>query len=166
MVHNAKKTHCQYGHKFTLENTYVYPRTGRRACRVCLRAHARRWAATHPEEERDRASRYYEATRSEMIKKSRDHKLARRYGLTAGSYNELLESQKGRCAICGNLPDTRRLSVDHDHETGVVRGLLCSHCNTGLGQFRDNAKLLNNAIGYLSSHIWASNPTPNNETSM
>jgi len=64
-------------------------------------------------------------------------------------------SQNGVCAICsgGETVKTRgtlrRLAVDHDHETGKVRGLLCNRCNNGLGNFRDDPDLLREAIAYL-----------------
>lgn len=66
-------------------------------------------------------------------------------------YEFLFISQNGKCAICGTHQDTmeRRLSVDHNHETGEVRGLLCSSCNLGLGAFLDSPALLKNAILYL-----------------
>lgn len=59
----------------------------------------------------------------------------------------LMEAQGGTCAIC---PRTDDLCVDHDHATGVVRGLLCRSCNSGLGQFRDDPVLLAKAIDYLT----------------
>lgn len=75
----------------------------------------------------------------------------RKYGITSDEYNELFESQQGRCAICGGHQTEfkKRLHVDHDHDTGQVRGLLCGTCNTGLGMFRDNIDLLDKAIKYL-----------------
>lgn len=75
------------------------------------------------------------------------------YDITFEDYEEMLESQNGKCAICeskiGNSRTTR-LFVDHCHTTGNVRGLLCSSCNHGLGQFRDSPKLLQKAIKYLT----------------
>ncbi len=53
----------------------------------------------------------------------------RRYGITLTQYGQLLEFQGGRCAICERPPGQLHLSVDHDHETGAVRGLLCQRCN-------------------------------------
>lgn len=73
----------------------------------------------------------------------------RTYGMTADDYNLLLEHQQNRCAICGDEPNEKRLSVDHCHETGRVRGLLCSLCNRALGGFRDDVRFLKNAIHYL-----------------
>lgn len=73
------------------------------------------------------------------------------YELTEEQYNKL--AVKG-CAICGGPPLGRgRYHFDHDHITGKFRGLLCTKCNTGLGQFDDNQKLLTCAIGYLASHV-------------
>lgn len=84
--------------------------------------------------------------------------------LTIGEYKTLFKQQKGLCAICGK-EETRKvprrkgrvnhkticnLHVDHDHTTGEVRGLLCSKCNIGLGQFMDNVEFLLQAIKYLN----------------
>lgn len=80
-----------------------------------------------------------------------------RYGLEAGLYQKLLSSQLGLCAICGRPEETRNrsgkvkpLSVDHDHLTGHVRGLLCHHCNVGIARFNDDLSLLQAAVDYLS----------------
>lgn len=63
---------------------------------------------------------------------------------------EMLAAQGGTCAICGKECDIHRnLAVDHDHESGKVRGLLCQNCNVGLGHFKDNPALLQQAIDYL-----------------
>lgn len=68
--------------------------------------------------------------------KRRIRDLKKRYGITVEQYDLLLKSQKGVCAICGgNNLDEKRLSVDHDHNTGEVRGLLCNTCNRKLGWF-------------------------------
>lgn len=78
-------------------------------------------------------------------------KLAK-YGLTPESYAELLDAQGGVCAICERPPPGERmLAVDHDHDTGEVRGLLCSNCNTALGLLGDNAaSLLVVMVNYLA----------------
>ena len=72
------------------------------------------------------------------------------YGLSFGEYEQMLLDQANVCAICLNPPtETRRLCVDHDHKTGMVRGLLCGPCNTGLGHLRDNPKVILAAADYL-----------------
>lgn len=73
----------------------------------------------------------------------------KQYGLTIEEYEEMLSAQGGVCAICGKLPDKYRLAVDHNHETGKVRGLLCIPCNRGVGIFQDSSELLINASDYL-----------------
>lgn len=89
------------------------------------------------------ASRYDEHRRRTLAK----------YGLTQANYDEMVKVQNGVCAICSEPETTRygRLAVDHDHATGRVRGLLCGHCNTGLGKFRDSPARLEAAIAYLTS---------------
>jgi hypothetical protein len=82
--------------------------------------------------------------------------LKRKYDLSLEGYFALLEEQEGKCAICGNIfcdSNERRLCVDHNHETGKVRGLLCFNCNTGLGKFNDDLGLLKKTIVYLEGEI-------------
>lgn len=83
-----------------------------------------------------------------------------RYGLSLNEYNDLLLKQNNKCAICKE-PETvkdsrtktiKSLSIDHDHATNKVRGLLCNMCNTGLGRFRDNIDLMTAATNYLMSN--------------
>lgn len=67
---------------------------------------------------------------------------------------EMRERQRGRCAICGTPEEDspkKRLHVDHDHGSNIVRGLLCGLCNTGLGQFKDDPARLYAAIEYLKT---------------
>lgn len=79
------------------------------------------------------------------------------FGITLEDYNRILEKQGGGCAICGATRTgvkepgkaEHSLYVDHNHETGEVRGILCSRCNFGLGQFQDNPELLMKAVDYL-----------------
>ena len=70
-----------------------------------------------------------------------------RYGLTRETYAALLIAALGQCAICGSRENT--LCIDHCHQTGHVRGLLCGNCNRALGGFQDNAHLLSLAAVYL-----------------
>ncbi len=80
----------------------------------------------------------------------RDYDLRRNYGITLAEYDALAASQGGVCAVCREqCPTGRRLSVDHDHQSGQVRGLLCSRCNQALGLFRDRSDLLLAAIQYI-----------------
>jgi len=81
---------------------------------------------------------------------------AHRRGCTAEQYQSLLDTQGGRCAICG-VPEGHRscrgkkcrLAIDHDHRTGEIRGLLCNNCNRALGRFKDSIAILESALRYL-----------------
>ena len=84
--------------------------------------------------------------------KNKSYKYVDRYGITVDDYNSMFEEQQGCCAICSTHQSalTRSLAVDHCHETGKVRGLLCISCNVGLGHFKDSLINLNMAISYLN----------------
>lgn len=87
------------------------------------------------------------ATKNE--RKLRDGVLRRTYGIGMDEYDALLAKQGGGCAMCKNLcPTGKRLAVDHDHETGEIRGLLCAKCNGGYGYFSEDPGLLVAAIEY------------------
>mgnify|MGYP006332005079 FL=1 len=82
----------------------------------------------------------------------RNRKLAQvrfKYGLTQEQYDDLQKSTNG-CEICGTKQYT--LSIDHDHVTKKVRGLLCPNCNRALGLFYDSVESLKKAINYLERH--------------
>ncbi len=76
--------------------------------------------------------------------------LRAKYGITLEEYEALLAKQNGLCAIC-EAPESSwgSMAVDHNHETGEVRGLLCFNCNTALGKFNDDIQLLLKAVAYL-----------------
>ena len=82
---------------------------------------------------------------------NKDKHLKRLYGISYKEYQVMLEAQGGRCAICAtDKPGKRAFAVDHCHDTGNVRGLLCTNCNTGIGNLQDNIGLLERAIEYLT----------------
>lgn len=103
--------------------------------RIKARAQAREWQKKHP--------------------KKRKAQRLKQYKLTLEEFNQILENQQGRCAICG-YSDQDKPSffplVDHCHKTGKVRGLLCLNCNHGLGQFKDDPHLLRLAANYLETN--------------
>lgn len=108
-------------------------------CKSCHTKRNRKWRRDHPE----LTATYY-----------RKSKLRRKYGQTPESYEALLRSQQGVCAIClAVCPTGRRLAVDHCHTTGAVRGLLCTNCNTSIGKFKDSPALLQAAILYLEKNL-------------
>lgn len=83
----------------------------------------------------------------------RKDRLSQKYGMSEKDYDLQNEMQDSRCAICKKKYN--KLHVDHCHISGLLRGLLCSNCNTGLGQFADNIDFLQNAIDYLINNgVW------------
>lgn len=76
-----------------------------------------------------------------------EYHLLKKYGITQQQRAAMVLAQGGRCALCDEIPKV--LVVDHCHETGVIRGMLCIRCNLGLGRFGDNVEGLKRAIAYL-----------------
>ena len=100
-----------------------------------------------------------EQIREQTRARTRKHQFAKMYGITLDDYAAMLKSQAGVCAICkcvevalGKGGRVKPLAVDHDHDTGKVRGLLCHSCNHGLGVMRDNPALLRAAADYLEAN--------------
>lgn len=75
----------------------------------------------------------------------------RKYGVAQEEFDHMFHGQDGCCAIClaPLVGGPRPVNVDHDHDTGLVRGLLCLHCNTALGHFRDSPDICRAAADYL-----------------
>lgn len=107
-----------------------YPDGLRRWCRACCGANV--------------IARYYRLS----VRERREMDLRKTHGITHDEYDALLGAQGGACGICG-LTFEEYLHVDHDHETGAVRGLLCRRCNTGMGQLGDTVEGLQRALDYL-----------------
>lgn len=80
-------------------------------------------------------------------------KLKDKWGLSRDDFDRMLAGQGGVCAICRNASNGHgKFHVDHDHQTGAIRGLLCGACNMGMGQFRDRADILRAAADYLTRY--------------
>lgn len=97
--------------------------------------------------------------RPEVLAKHKADGLQRRYektyGISINEYDRMVELHQGGCAICRQPCSThKRLSVDHDHNTGAVRGLLCQKCNTGIAMFLEDENLFWNALEYLKKFKW------------
>lgn len=81
------------------------------------------------------------------------HSIRRNFGMTMEDYNQMLESQGGVCSLCyGMNKNGKRLGVDHNHQTGKVRGILCQNCNAAIGYAQENIQTLQNMIDYLKKH--------------
>lgn len=118
-------------------------------CKECVdrrQAYNRGYSARP--EKRANTQRWKDANRQRL----REYNLVRLYKITLAEYDALLAAQGGVCAICEGPPAVRdNFHVDHEHATGVVRGLLCHHCNIAIGGLKDSPELLEKAAAYLRS---------------
>lgn len=111
-------------------------------------ARRRSYYLLHRERILVKSAKWYKENRARVVDKRRRWELAQ-YGLSLEQFEEMVRACKGRCELCGSVPTRRVLSVDHDHATNEVRGLLCEPCNRGLGLFRDSPDVMRKAIAYL-----------------
>lgn len=109
------------------------------ACRHCMNSYGNRYRAYK--------DAWISAHRKRVVRASREAHLLRKYGLTLDEFDALVLEQCGRCASCGD--PMVRVDVDHDHRTGVVRGLLCHPCNVALGLVQDQPQRLRLLADYL-----------------
>ena len=124
----------------------------RAECRDCTILVNRKWKLNNKDKVRGYARK--KPPRDPMY--SREWHLKTSYGISHKDYTDLLEGQNGGCAICGTkTPSSNRkvFYVDHDHSSGMIRGLLCLSCNRGIGCFKDNPDSLISAGEYLNSSI-------------
>jgi Recombination endonuclease VII len=120
-------------------------------CKVCASVRAKGWYQNNLESARERGKKAQKARRDQGLdtetRRRRDYK--NKYGITLEEWKVLYESQKGLCAICSRDLEGIKVCTDHDHATGLVRGLLCTNCNQGLGYFSDNADTMIRGAHYL-----------------
>lgn len=115
-------------------------------CRECHKETDAAWREKNHDKLVAYREKNRERARAQDKLRARSKRLAQ-YGLTEDQFEEMSTAQDGACQICGTVPE--QLVVDHDHVTGVVRGLLCRPCNAALGIFKDDPDLLRKAIEYL-----------------
>lgn len=96
---------------------------------------------------------YRQENKDAVTRRHMARRLRLRYGIDVEMYDDLLEYQKGVCAICGKPDPRKMLGVDHNHETGKVRGLLCHSCNVLIGHAREDVEILKKAVAYLESKV-------------
>lgn len=129
-------------------------------CKECRNKANREYYAAHPEKRKEKNDKkkeyrklYYD--NPEIKLKYRQKYIERKFGINYEQYNKMLAQQGGVCAICGSAEtkcSAEYLAIDHDHDTGEIRGLLCSNCNRALGLFQDNSEIVEKAMLYLKKH--------------
>lgn len=104
-------------------------------CKSCSAERNREWAIKHP------------ARRRHINRRAH---LRSKYGITPEAYAEMFAAQGGRCAACERTAGRRQLAVDHDHDTGEVRALLCGSCNSALGLLQESPAIIARLGGYIT----------------
>lgn len=118
---------------------YGNPRNRKYSCKICETKRIEEWRKNNPEK---------------FKLAQRRNNLKRNYGITVEQYEEMYKKQNGLCAVCGNEEVQRQvLSVDHDHNTNKVRGLLCHKCNRALGLLQDDVSIIKKMLGYLKRSL-------------
>jgi len=127
--HNARS--CRYRQEYP-EKSYEYDKKWQKKNREKVLAYRKKYAEKHPQ----------------IVKNGQ---LKNRFGITLVEYNQFLHKQNNKCALCfiDQQNCSKAFAVDHNHITGKIRGLLCHPCNVGLGCFKENLLVLENAINYL-----------------
>jgi hypothetical protein len=110
-------------------------------CKDCTREASRQWRTRNRIKDRQYAQK---------------HRLREKFGITIDHYQALLDQQGGKCAICNGVEQvasngiSRLMAVDHNHDTGSIRGILCTNCNRAIGLLHDDPVILQKAIAYLT----------------
>lgn len=124
------------------------------------RAYMRWWRSLNREDYNKKRLEWASTHRERRIKQARNSHLKQTFGITLEEYDDMLAKQDYRCAICASplreISDSNNrkrtnLCIDHNHETGEIRGILCFNCNLALGLFFENPKILISAIKYLKN---------------
>jgi hypothetical protein len=130
------------------------------------KAASKRWRERHPEavkatnkRARDRRGKAIHAADMKQWRKNnpraaKNADLKKRFGITIDDYDKMFAAQSGVCAACHGKPGQRALAVDHCHEPGLVRGLLCHPCNTALGLLRECPNRMNALKDYIGRFNW------------
>lgn len=157
---------CKRGHLLSGDNLYINPGSGSKVCKTCRKIWTKRYKKKNAKivsikEGSKICSRCNSSKRADEFRRAndspsglsgwckdcmRDYSLEKRYGLTREEYELMVKQVNGRCEICN---EDKPLHVDHCHSSGVVRGLLCFNCNSGIGQFKDSSERVKSALAYL-----------------
>lgn len=119
-------------------------------CRVCVAQKSREYRANNREKLKARDKAYYKEKKHIW---AREYNLFKRYGITLEWWNDKVTAQGNRCIICDAKPEGKgnryRLHLDHNHDTGENRDLLCANCNLAVGNVRENPEIARKVADYL-----------------
>jgi len=118
-------------------------------CKECSAAETGSWR--NVDGNKERLAQWRKDNIEKCTAHARKSNLKIKFKMSIEDYNALLDSQNGKCSLCNKTPEEngKALSVDHNHKTGKVRGLLCDNCNKGIGFLKENTEILQKAIKYI-----------------
>jgi len=143
-------TKCGFTKKLDEFHIRVYSPDGRETrCKECLSKKNSVWAKENPEKKlaKDRRNRPHYSERA------RERHLMKNYGISVADKIAMISRQGNKCPICLSDIELANGRVDHNHITGEIRGILCSKCNTGIGQLRDSPVIILSAFKYLTERV-------------
>lgn len=113
----------------------------------------RKWTPERKAQQKARHDRWLALHPNDIKAYRIAYNLRKKYGMTQEAFDAMLAGQGGVCAICGtsdfSAGNGQRPVVDHDHETGAIRGILCFGCNIGIGAFKEKLAIVRAAVAYL-----------------
>jgi hypothetical protein len=136
----------------------TYTRVWRSENKEHIEEITRDWRARNKPQIVERNKEYYEFNKERLLNWSRKHAFLKKYGLTLEQHAEMVKQQSGKCLICDTQPNPmlgnkkKGLHVDHCHETGKIRGLLCHNCNCAIGLLNDDAGNVRRLLEYIEKH--------------
>lgn len=134
------------------DESEFYPKQGR--CKKCNLAHKRQQRLDDPslaKKQNDRMREYRRKHPKKVRRTATLSMLKLKYNITPEDYEVMLDQQGGVCFVCKRDNKGRNLHVDHCHDTGMIRGLLCHHCNVALGHMQDDPILIRKLADYLET---------------
>ena len=142
---------CKTGRKLKKKSEFNRHKTNsdhlQAYCRKCQREYGKKWLEENGDKNIVYCRRYYK----ENKQKWREREYKKKYNMTLQEFDALLLSQNNKCPICDTaLKSTRQMHVDHHHESGMRRQILCSKCNTALGLLNENVVNFEKAIQYIN----------------
>lgn len=135
-------------------------------CRACAKINSQKYFSNPVNREKSAkaALKYKKENETHFKKYAREYRLNKYYNLSLEDYDKMFEAQNGCCAICGQpettttkFGATRLISIDHDHKTGKIRGLLCTYCNTRLGWYEEQKENIKNYLKTIGNNLGENN---------
>jgi hypothetical protein len=163
MAYKHRKDYLNYQKKYYRKHKIEHTKYAKKYQKLHKMQHSKsckKYIQLHPEERKKSCLKYRSKNKDkinqvsrlqENINKKKNIELIKKYGITLKQLQQMIIAQNNKCAICHSLfKNNKDTQVDHDHDKNIIRQLLCSKCNVGLGYFDENIERMKNAIEYIT----------------